>query len=160
MVIPVSTSFDVEGHRTSKILTLEPSFAFDGRGGSKKNRVAMSELINDSRPRSVVGRHLHFSPISDRKANKMLSHFCRIHDVGRATSRWFQRKDCPHAFSLCFKLGKTTELQSRFPEAGFQTTNEPRSRDDLPCSEVKQSNPIAPIIVRTSRNTNDLPPCD
>src|SRR5207248_6097602 len=38
------------------------------------------------------------------------------------------------------KLGATEP----FPGIGFQTTNERRSPDDLPCSEVKQSVPIEP----------------
>src|SRR6266704_4225049 len=37
------------------------------------------------------------------------------------------------------KLGATEP----FPGIGFQTTNERRSPDDLPCSEVKQSDPIS-----------------
>ncbi len=39
-------SFDVEGQRTSKLLMLRRAFAFDRRGGSKKNLVVMSESIN------------------------------------------------------------------------------------------------------------------
>jgi hypothetical protein len=46
IVLPVSMSFDVEGQRTSKLLMLRRAFAFDRRGGSKKNLVAMSESIN------------------------------------------------------------------------------------------------------------------
>ena len=46
-------------------------------------------------------------------------------------------------FSLCFEFGKTTEATEPFPGIGFQTTNERRSPDDLPRSEVKQSNPIS-----------------
>src|SRR5207248_8798716 len=38
------------------------------------------------------------------------------------------------------KLGATEP----FPGIGFQTTNERRSPDNLPCSEVKQSNPVSP----------------
>jgi hypothetical protein len=34
-----------------------------------------------------------------------------------------------------------------FPRIGFQTTNERRSPDDLPCCEVKQRNPIHTSIV-------------
>jgi hypothetical protein len=75
IVLPVSMSFDVEGQRTSKLLMLGRAFAFDRRGGSKKNPVAMSESINDARPGGVVGRHLHFHPVPDRKANEPLSHF-------------------------------------------------------------------------------------
>ena len=48
MVLPVSVSFDVEGQRTSRLLILEPAFGFGRRGGSKKNRVAMLESINDA----------------------------------------------------------------------------------------------------------------
>jgi hypothetical protein len=54
IVRPVSVSFDVEGQRTSKLLTLGPSFAFSRRGGSKKNLVAMLESINDARLRRIV----------------------------------------------------------------------------------------------------------
>ena len=45
MVLPVSTSFDVEGHRTSKLLT--PTFGLERRGGSKKNLVVISECEQD-----------------------------------------------------------------------------------------------------------------
>jgi hypothetical protein len=68
-------SFDVEGQRTSKLLMLGRAFAFDRRGGSKKNLVAMSESINDARPGGVVWRHLHFHPVTDREADKALAHF-------------------------------------------------------------------------------------
>jgi len=37
------------------------------------------------------------------------------------------------------KLGATEP----FPGIGFQTTNERRPPDDLPCSEVKQCDPIS-----------------
>ena len=69
----MSTSFEVDGQRTSKLLT--PGFGFVRRGGSKKNLVAISESINDFRLGSVVLRHLNFHPVSDGKANKTFSHF-------------------------------------------------------------------------------------
>ena len=52
-------------------------------------------------------------------------------------------RDYLRTFSLCFDFGKTTEATEPFPGIGFQTTNERRSPDDLPRSEVKQSNPIS-----------------
>jgi hypothetical protein len=74
IVLPVSVSFDVEGQRTSKLLMLGPAFTFGRRGGSKKNRVAMSESINDASFGGVVGRHLHFYPVSNRETNETLAH--------------------------------------------------------------------------------------
>ena len=47
IVLPVSVSFDVDGQRTSKLLMLRRVFAFAGRGGPKKNLVAISESINE-----------------------------------------------------------------------------------------------------------------
>jgi hypothetical protein len=70
MVRPVSVSFDVEGQRTSKLLMLGPVFGFGRRGGSKRNRFAMSESINDARFGGVVRRHFHFYPVPGRKANE------------------------------------------------------------------------------------------
>ena len=52
-------------------------------------------------------------------------------------------RDYLRTFSLCFEFGKTTEATEPFPGIGFQTTNERRSPDDLPRSEVRQSNPIS-----------------
>ena len=75
IVFPVSVSFAVEGQRTSKLLMFRPVFVFGLRGGSKKNLVAMSESINDASFGGVVGRHLHFHPVADRKANETLAHF-------------------------------------------------------------------------------------
>jgi hypothetical protein len=72
IVIPVSVSFDVEGQRTSKLLMLGPGFV--RRGGSKRNRVAISESINDASFGGVVRRHLHFYPIPDCKSNETLAH--------------------------------------------------------------------------------------
>jgi hypothetical protein len=66
IVFPVSVSFEVEGHRTSRLLILRPVFAFVRRGGSKKNLVAILESINNARCGRVVGRHLHFYPIPNR----------------------------------------------------------------------------------------------
>jgi hypothetical protein len=45
---------------------------------------------------------------------------------------------------LCFDFWKNYRATEPFPGIGFQTTNERRSPDDLPRSEVKQSNPITP----------------
>ena len=66
IVLPVSVSFEVEGHLTSRLLMLRPAFAFGRRGGSKKNLVAILESINNTRSGGVVGRHLHFYPIPNR----------------------------------------------------------------------------------------------
>src|SRR5437870_9908518 len=74
IVLPVSVSFDVEGQRTSKLLMLGPSFVLGRRGGSKRNRVAISESINDASLGGVVRRHLHFYPIPDCKSNETLAH--------------------------------------------------------------------------------------
>jgi hypothetical protein len=74
IVLPVSVSFEVEGQRTSKLLTLRPVFGFGRRGGSNRNLVAMSESINYTGFGSVVGRHLHFYPVPDCKANKPFAH--------------------------------------------------------------------------------------
>jgi hypothetical protein len=74
IVLPVSVSFEVEGQRTSKLLTLRPAFGFARRGGSNKNLVAMSESINDAGFGGVVGRHLHFHPVPDCKTNEPLAH--------------------------------------------------------------------------------------
>ena len=76
-VLPVSVSFEVEGQRTSKLLILGPAFDFARRGGSKKNRLAISEPINDARLGSVVGRHLHFYSITDRETDETLAHLSR-----------------------------------------------------------------------------------
>jgi hypothetical protein len=54
IVFPVSVSLDVDGQRTSKLLMVRPVFAFARCGGSKKNLVAMSESMNDSRFGHVV----------------------------------------------------------------------------------------------------------
>jgi len=75
IVLPVSVSFEVEGQRTSKLLMLGPAFGFGRRGGSKKNRVAMLEPINDASFGGVVWRHLHFYSITDRQTNKAFAHF-------------------------------------------------------------------------------------
>jgi len=74
MVLPVSVSFDVEGQRTSRLLILEPAFGFGRRGGSKKNRVAMLESINDAGFGGVVRRHLHFHPVPNCKPNEAFAH--------------------------------------------------------------------------------------
>jgi hypothetical protein len=42
-----------------------------------------------------------------------------------------------------FEFWKNYRATEPFPGIGFQTTNERRSPDDLPSSEVKQSNPIS-----------------
>jgi hypothetical protein len=64
----------VEGQRTSKLLMLGPGFVLGRRGGSKRNRVAMSESINDASFGGIVGRHLHFHPVSDCKPNETFTH--------------------------------------------------------------------------------------
>jgi hypothetical protein len=74
IVLPVLVSLDVEGQRTSKLLMLGPGFALGRRGGSKRNRVAMSESINDASFGAVVGRHFHFHSVSDCKSNETLAH--------------------------------------------------------------------------------------
>src|SRR6185369_11249926 len=74
IVRPVSVSLDVEGQRTSKLLMLGPGFVLGRRGGSKRNRVAISESINDASFGSVVGRHFHFHSVSDCKSNEALAH--------------------------------------------------------------------------------------
>ncbi len=53
---------------------LRPAFAFGRRGGSKKNRVAMLESINDASFAGVVWRHLHSYSITDCKANESFAH--------------------------------------------------------------------------------------
>ena len=53
---------------------LGPGFVFGRRGGSKKNRVAMLESINDAGLGGVVRRHLHFHPVSNCKPNETLAH--------------------------------------------------------------------------------------
>lgn len=53
---------------------LGPAFTFGRRGGSKKNLVAISESINNASFGGVVGRHLHFYSITDRKTNKAFAH--------------------------------------------------------------------------------------
>jgi hypothetical protein len=77
IVLPVSVNLDVEGQRTSKLLRLGPPFGFSRRGGSKKNRVAISKSINDARFGSVVWRHLHPYSITNCQANKSLAHLPR-----------------------------------------------------------------------------------
>ncbi len=54
---------------------LSAPFAFGRRrGGSKKNRVAISEAINDARLGGIVGRHLHLYSVTDRQTNKAFTH--------------------------------------------------------------------------------------
>ena len=53
---------------------LGPGFVFGRRGGSKKNRVAMLESINDARFGGVVRRHFHFHSITNCKPNETLAH--------------------------------------------------------------------------------------
>jgi len=74
IVLPVSVSFDVEGQRTSRLLMFEPAFIFCRRGGSKKNRLAISESIHDARFSGVIWRHLHPYSIANCEANKSLAH--------------------------------------------------------------------------------------
>jgi hypothetical protein len=74
IVLPVSVSFDVDGQRTSKLLMLGLVFDFGRRGGSKKNRVAILESINDAGFGGVVRRHLHFHPVPNCKPNETFAH--------------------------------------------------------------------------------------
>ena len=53
---------------------LGPFLGFGRRGGSKKNRVAMSESINDAGFAGIIRRHLHFHPVADRKPNETFAH--------------------------------------------------------------------------------------
>jgi hypothetical protein len=54
---------------------LTAPFAFGRRrGGSKKNRVAISEPINDARLRGIVWGHLHLYSITDCQTNKAFAH--------------------------------------------------------------------------------------
>jgi len=53
---------------------LGPTFAFGRRGGSKRNRVAMSESINDASFGGVVGRHFHSYSITNCQTNESLAH--------------------------------------------------------------------------------------
>src|SRR5947208_13353493 len=52
-------------------------------------------------------------------------------------------RDYLRTFSLCFEFWKNYRPTEPFPGIGFQTTNERRPPDDLPSSEVNQSNPIS-----------------
>ena len=74
MVLPVSVSFEVDGQRTSRLLMLGPAFVFGRRGGSKKNRVAILESINDAGLGGVVRRHFHFHPVPNCKPNETFAH--------------------------------------------------------------------------------------
>ena len=56
---------------------LGPAFDFGRRGGSKKNRLAISEPVNDARLGGVIGRHFHFYSITDRQTNETLAHLSR-----------------------------------------------------------------------------------
>ena len=53
---------------------LGPVFSFGRRGGSKKNRVAILESINDAGFGGVVRRHLHFHPVPNCKPNETFAH--------------------------------------------------------------------------------------
>jgi hypothetical protein len=89
----VSVSFDVEGQRTSKLLMLGPIFGFGRRGGSKKNRVAMSESINDASFARVVWRHLHSYSITNCQSNESLAHLSG--DV-RQNKMLVRKRDAKH----------------------------------------------------------------
>ena len=93
IVRPVSVSFDVEGQRTSKLLMLGPVFGFGRRGGSKRNRVAMSESINDASFARVVWRHLHSYSITNCQANESLAHLSG--DV-RQNKMLVRKRDAKH----------------------------------------------------------------
>jgi len=78
IVRPVSVSFEVEGQRTSKLFRSAQTFGFGRRrGGSKQNRLAMSEPVNNPRFGGIVGRHLHPHTIARRQANETFAHFAR-----------------------------------------------------------------------------------
>lgn len=81
MVLPVSTSFDVEGQRTSKLLT--PTFGLERRGGSKKNLVVISDCEQDD-------------------CNRWLAVHCvfRIHAIDPTTLRSAAKRGLARA-SLC-----------------------------------------------------------
>src|SRR2546430_10571581 len=70
-------------------------------------------------------------------------------------------RDYLRTFSLCFEFWKNYRATEPFPGIGFQTTNERRSPDDLPRSEVKQSNPISahyrPDRGKHKRSFHDAP---
>jgi hypothetical protein len=74
IVCPVSVNFEVEGQRTSRLLMLGPALGFALRGGSNKNRVGISESVNDTGFGSVVQGHLHFHPVANCKPNKAFAH--------------------------------------------------------------------------------------
>ena len=93
IVRPVSVSFDVEGQRTSKLLMLGPVFGFGRRGGSKRNRVAMSESINDASFGGVVGRHFHSYSITNCQTNESLAHLSG--DV-RENKMLVRKRDAEH----------------------------------------------------------------
>src|SRR5437667_12566898 len=78
IVLPVSVSFEVEGQRTSKLLMLGPAFGFGRRGGSKKNRVAMLEPINDAIFVGVVLRYPPVYSIACRQPINASPHFCVV----------------------------------------------------------------------------------
>src|SRR5213080_1418425 len=52
---------------------LGPAFDFGRRGGSKKNRLAISQPINDARLGCIVGRHLHTYSITNRQSDEPLA---------------------------------------------------------------------------------------
>jgi hypothetical protein len=93
IVRPVSVSFDVDGQRTSKLLMLGPVLGFGRRGGSKKNRVAMSKSINDASFGGVVGRHLHSYSIANCQTNESLAHLSG--DV-RENKMLVRKRDAKH----------------------------------------------------------------
>jgi hypothetical protein len=93
IVRPVSVNFDVDGQRTSKLLMLGPVFGFGRRGGSKRNRFAMSESINDAGFGSVVWWHLHSHSITNCKPNKTLAHLSG--DV-RENKMLVRKRDAKH----------------------------------------------------------------
>ena len=93
IVRPVSVSFDVDGQRTSKLLMLGPIFVFGRRGGSKRNRVAMLESINDASFAGVLWRHLHSYSITDCQANESLAHLSG--DV-RQNKMLVRKRDAKH----------------------------------------------------------------
>ncbi len=92
---------------------LTAPFAFGRRrGGSKKNRVAISEPINDARLGGIVGRHLHLYSITDCQTNKAFAHPARDMRENKALVRkrdakhgsWKHRHDSAFHFDGFFRI--------------------------------------------------------
>ena len=72
---------------------LRPAFGFGRRGGSNRNRVGISESINDAGFGGVVRRHLHFHPVANCKPNKAFAHLPR--NVGK-NEMFVSERDAKH----------------------------------------------------------------